>query len=168
MCVDYRALKWITIKNRFRVPWVEDLFDKIQGAIFFSRIDLKSGYHQIKIIPQDIHKTAFRTMFGLFEYLVMPFRLTNAPATFNRMMDNMFRAHQSYMGVFFDDVIVYSKSLEDHMIHLHEVFKVLRAHKLYNNLKKSEFFLEEIQYLGHKISKLGICMDPKELEVISA
>ena len=152
MCVDYRALNWITIKNRFPVPRVEDLFDKLQGAIYFSRIDLKSGYHQIRVVPQDIHKTAFCTMFSLYEYLVMPFGLTNVPATFNRMMDNLFRAHRSYTGVFFDDVIVYSKSIEDHMTHLREVFKVLRAHKLYINLKKSEFFLEEIQYLGHIIS----------------
>ena len=96
----------------------------------------------------------------------MPFGLTNAPATFNRMMDNMFRLHRSYTGVFFDNVIVYSKSIEDHMIHLREVFKVLRVHKLYINLKKSEFFLEEIQYLGHIISKNGIRMDPENLEVI--
>ena len=93
MYVDYRALNWITKKNRFPVPWVEDLFDKLQGAIYFSRIDLKSGYHQIRIVPQDIHKTAFCTTFGLFEYLVMPFGLTNTLATFNMMMDNLFRAH---------------------------------------------------------------------------
>ena len=96
----------------------------------------------------------------------MPFGLTNAPATFNRIMENLVRANRSYTGVFFDDVIFYSKSLEDHMIHLCEVFQVLRAHKLYINLKKSEFFLEEIQYLGHIISKTGIHMDPKKLEVV--
>ena len=105
-------------------------------------------------------------MFGLYESLVMPFGLTNAPATFNRMMDNLFRAHRGYIGVFSDDVVVYSKSIEDHMLHLREVFEVLRAHKLYINLKKSEFFVEEIQYLGHIISKNGIQMDPKKLEVI--
>ena len=162
MCVDYRALNRITIKNRFPVPRVEDLFDKLQGAIYVSRIDLKSGYHQIRIVLKDIHKTTFCTTFGLFEYLVMPFGLTNAPATFNKMLDNLFRAHKSYRGIFFDDVIVYSKSLEDHMIHLREVLQVLRAHKLYINLKKSEFLLEEIQYLGHIISKIGIRMDPKK------
>ena len=105
-------------------------------------------------------------MFGLFEYLLMPFGLTNSPATFNRMMDNLFRLHRSYTGVFLNNVIVYSKSIDDHKIHLREVFKELRAIKLYINLKKSELFVEEIQYLGHIISKVGIRIYHEKLEVI--
>ncbi|MCO5571843.1 hypothetical protein L7F22_025591 [Adiantum nelumboides] len=120
MCVDYRALIRITIKNRFPVPRVEDLFDKLQGSTYFSRIDLKSCYHQIRIVDEDIVKTAFRTTFGLYEYLVMPFGLTNAPATFNLMMERIFRPHRNFTGVFFDDVIIYSKTIEEHKEHLKE------------------------------------------------
>ncbi|MCO5570541.1 hypothetical protein L7F22_024264 [Adiantum nelumboides] len=115
MCVNYRALNKITIKNRFPVPRIEDLFDKLQGSSYFSRIDLKSGYHQIRIVNEDILKIAFCTTFGLYEYLVMPFGLTNAPATFNRMMERIFRPHRNFTGVFFDDVIIYSKSMEEHL-----------------------------------------------------
>ena len=138
----------------------------LQGSSYFSRIDLKSGYHQIRIVPEDIHKTAFRTQFGLYEFLVMPFGLTNAPATFNRLMDGIFRKYRSFTGVFFDDIIVYSRSIEEHKEHLAQVFDELRAHKLFINGKKSEFFLEEIRYLGHIISKEGIRMDPEKLRII--
>ncbi|MCO5597790.1 hypothetical protein L7F22_051872 [Adiantum nelumboides] len=163
MCVDYRALNRITIKNRFPMPRVEDLFDKLQGSIYFSRIDLKSCYHQIRIVDEDIVKTAFRTLFGLYEYLVMPFGLTNAPDTFNCMMERIFRPHRNFTG---DDVIIYSKTIEEHKEHLKVIFQALRDNKLYVNQKKSEFFLQEIQYLGHIISKNGIRMDRAKLEVI--
>ncbi|MCO5586416.1 hypothetical protein L7F22_040356 [Adiantum nelumboides] len=159
MCVDYRALNRITIKNRFLVPRVEDLFDKLQSSTYFSRIDLKSGYHQIRIVDEDIVKTAFRTMFGLYEYLVMPFGLTNALATFNRMMERIFRPHRNFTGVFFDEVIIYSKTIDKHKEHLKVIFQALRDNKLYVNQKKSEFFLQEIQYLGHIISILDWLAD---------
>ncbi|MCO5579632.1 hypothetical protein L7F22_033489 [Adiantum nelumboides] len=162
MCVDYRALNKLTVKNQFPIPRIEDLFDNLQGSTYFSRIDLKSGYHQIQIVPEDIHKTTFRTT---YEFLVMPFGLTNAPATFNRMMERIFRVHRAYKGVLFDDIIVYSKSLEEHKEHLKAVFQALQENKLYINCKKSEFFLEEIHYLGHIISKDGIRMDPQKLEL---
>ncbi|MCO5560630.1 hypothetical protein L7F22_014246 [Adiantum nelumboides] len=145
MCVDYRELNKITIKNRFLVPRIEDLFDKLQGSTYFSRMDLKSGYHQIRIVNEDILKTAFHTTFGLYEYLVMPFGLTNDPATFKRMMERIFRPHRNFTGVFFDDVIIYSKSMEEHKKHLQVIFQALRDNKLFINQKKSDFFLQEIQ-----------------------
>ena len=153
MCVDYHALNKQTIKNRFPVPRIEDIFDKLQGANYFSQIDLKSGYNQIRIVPKDIHKTSFRTQFCLYDYMVMPFDLTNDPATFKRLMYRIFRKHCSFTRVFFDDIIVYSMTLEEHKEHLAKVFKELKEHKLYVNSKKSEFLLKEIKYLGHIISK---------------
>ncbi|MCO5550496.1 hypothetical protein L7F22_003983 [Adiantum nelumboides] len=126
-------------------------------------IDLKSGYHQIRIVDEDIVKTAFRTTFGLYEYLVMPFGLTNAHATFNCMMERIFRPHRNFTGVFFDDVIIYSKTIEEHKEHLKVIFQALRDNKLYVNQKKSDFFLQEIQYLGHIISK-NESADPLEVE----
>ncbi|MCO5583745.1 hypothetical protein L7F22_037659 [Adiantum nelumboides] len=163
MCIDYRALNKNTIKNRFPIPRIDDILDKLEGAAMFSRIDLKSGYHQIRIRSEDVHKTAFRTTFGLYEFLVMPFGLTNAPATFNRMMDRIFRPHQQFVGTFFDDMIVYSKNEEEHRHHLAIVFKELRSHRLLINAKKSEFFLEEIHFLGHIVSKDGVRMDPAKV-----
>ncbi|MCO5563349.1 hypothetical protein L7F22_016990 [Adiantum nelumboides] len=160
MCVDYRALDRITIKNRFFVPQVDDLFDKLQGSTYFSRVNLKSGFHQIRIVDEDIVKIAFCTTFGLYEYLVMPFGLTNAPATFNCMMERIFRPHCNFTGVLFGDVIIYSKTIEEHKEHLKIMFQALRDNKFYISKKKSEFFLQEIQYLGHIISKDGIRMDP--------
>ena len=147
MCVDYRALNKNTIKNRFLIPRIEDIFDKLQGSFYYSRIDLKSGYHQIRIDPLDIHKTAFRTTFGLYEFLVMPFGLTNASATFNKLMDTIFCKHQNFTGVFFDDIIVYFKTLEEHKIHLKQVFDELQEHQLYVNAKKTvykKFFILDI------------------------
>ena len=114
----------------------------MQGENYFNWIDLKRGYHQIRIVLEDIHKISFRTQFGFYEYLVMPFGLTNAPATFKRLMDRIFGKHHSFTGVFFDDIIVYSKRLEEHKAHLEKVFKELKEHNLYVNSKKIEFFLK--------------------------
>ncbi|MCO5576955.1 hypothetical protein L7F22_030776 [Adiantum nelumboides] len=144
MCIDYRALNKNTIKNRFPIPRIDDILDRLQVVGIFSRIDLKSGYHQIRIRPEDVHKTAFRTTFGLYEFLVMPFGLTNAPATFNRMMDKIFRSYRKFLGTFFDDMIIFSKDEEEHRDHLTAVFNELKCNRLLINGKKSEFFMEEI------------------------
>ena len=166
MCVDYRALNKITIKNRFPIPRIDDILDRLQGASIFSHIDLKSGYHQVRVAEQDIHKTAFRTSFGLYEFLVMPFGLTNAPATFNLMMNRIFQPYRSFTGVFFDDVLVFSKTEEEHREHLQQVFEAFRAHELKINPKKSEFFLREIHYLGHIVSHNRVRMDPAKIKAI--
>lgn len=147
MCIDYRALNKITIKNRFPIPRIDDILDRLQGASCFSQIDLKSGYHQIRIAPGDIHKTAFRTTFGLYEFLVMPFGLTNAPATFNRMMDRIFRDHRKFVGTFFDDIIVFSHSEEEHREHLAKVFQALRDHRL---------IINEIASPLHELTRKGV------------
>ena len=140
MCVEYRKWNKISIKRRFYFPRIEDLFDKLQVFIYFTKIDLKSGYHHIMIVPQDIHKTAFCTTFGLYEYLVMPFGLTNAPATFNQMIETLFRPHRAFTGVFFADVIIYSKSMEEHKVHLQVIFQALRENRLFINQNIGVFF----------------------------
>ncbi|MCO5563448.1 hypothetical protein L7F22_017090 [Adiantum nelumboides] len=147
MCVDYRELNKITIKNRFPVLRIEDLFDKLQGSTYFSRIDLKSGYHQIRIVNEDILKIAFRTTFGLYEYLVMPFGLTNALATFNRMMERIFQPHRNFTGVFFNDVIIYSKSMEEHKKHLQIIFQAMRDNKLLSIKRKVIFSYKKFNTL---------------------
>ncbi|MCO5601055.1 hypothetical protein L7F22_055172 [Adiantum nelumboides] len=166
MCIDYRALSKITVKNKFPIPRIDDVLDRLQGASFFSRIDLKGGYHQIRVNPADVPKTAFRTTFGLYEFLVMPFGLINAPATFNRMMDRIFRPLRHCVGIFFDDMIVFSKSEAKHMEHLRAVFEMLRKKRLVVNGKKIEFFMEKIHFLGHIVSKDGVRMDPAKIKAI--
>ncbi|MCO5581251.1 hypothetical protein L7F22_035129 [Adiantum nelumboides] len=166
MCIDYRALNKITVKNKCQIPRIDDVLDRLQGASFFSRIDLKSGYHQIRVNPADVPKTAFRTTVGLYEFLVMPFGLTNAPATFNRMIDRIFRPLRHCVGIFFDDMIVFSKSEAEHMEHLRAVFETLQKERLVVNGKKSEFFMEEIHFLGHIVSKDGVKMDPPKIKAI--
>ncbi|MCO5554170.1 hypothetical protein L7F22_007696 [Adiantum nelumboides] len=160
------ALNKITVKNKFPIPCINDVLDRLQGPFFFNRIDLKSGYHQIRVNPADVPKTAFRTTFGLYEFLVMPFGLTSAPATFNRMMDRIFWPLRHGVGTFFDDMIVFSKSEAEHMEHLRAVFEMLRKERLVVNGKKSEFFMEKIHFLGHIVSKDRVRMDPTKIKAI--
>ena len=166
MCIDYRALNKVTVKNRYPIPCVDDLLDKLKGASVFNKIDLNSGCHQIRMHPNDIFKTAFCTQFGHYEFNVLPFGLTNAPATFSRMMNKIFLNHQDYVIVFFDDLLIFSKSHEEHEQHLQSVFDLLRDHELYDNPDKSLFFQSEIEYLGHIVSSQGIRPDPKKVNTI--
>jgi hypothetical protein len=169
MCIDYRELNKVTVKNKYPLPRIDDLFDQLQGATYFSKIDLRSGYHQVQVREKDIPKTAFRTRYGHYEFMVMPFGLTNAPAIF---MDLMNRVCSQFLDrsviVFIDDVLIYSKSEEDHRRHLREVLETLRVEKLYAKFSKCEFWLREIQFLGHLIGESGIKVDPAKIEAIKA
>ncbi|TLX69919.1 hypothetical protein E9993_22690, partial [Labilibacter sediminis] len=167
MCIDYRELNKVTIKNKYPLPRIDDLFDQLQGASYFSKIDLRSGYHQLKVYNDDIPKTAFRTRYGHYEFLVMPFGLTNAPAIFMDMMNRVCRSMlDKSVIVFIDDILVYSKTENDHALHLREVLELLRQEKLYAKFSKCEFWLRQVQFLGHVVSGDGISVDPMKIEAI--
>ncbi|KAJ9560649.1 hypothetical protein OSB04_005809 [Centaurea solstitialis] len=167
MCIDYRELNKLTVKNRYPLPRIDDLFDQLQGAAWFSKIDLRSGYHQLKVREEDVHKTAFRTRYGHFEFVVMPFGLTNAPAAFMDLMNRVCRPMlDRSVIVFIDDILIYSRSKEEHVEHLREVLEVLRKEKLYAKFSKCDFWLQEVQFLGHLVNREGVKVDPAKVEAV--
>jgi hypothetical protein len=167
MCVDYRPLNEVTIKNKYPLPRINILFDQLTGARVFSKIDLRSGYHRIRIRPEDIPKTAFTMRYGLFEHLVMSFGLTNAPAHFTYLMNSVFMPElDKSVVVFIDDILIYSKNDEEHAKHLRIMLARLREHPLYAKFSKCAFWLEEIQFLGHVLSAKGIAVDPSKVKDI--
>jgi hypothetical protein len=167
LCVDYRPLNAVTIKNKYPLPRIDILFDQLAGAKVFSKIDLRSGYHQIKIKPCDIPKTAFSTRYGLYEYLVTSFGLTNAPAYFMYLMNSVFMPKlDKFVVVFIDDILIYSKNNEDHADHLRIVLQRLRDHHLYAKFSKCEFWLDSVKLLGHTISSKGISVDPTKVQEV--
>jgi hypothetical protein len=164
MCIDYRALNEVTIKNKYPLPRIEDLFDQLRGASVFSKIDLRSGYHQLRIRPSDIPKTTFITKYGLYEFTVMSFGLTNAPAFFMNLMNSVFMDYlDKFVVVFIDDILIYSQSEEEHADHLRMVLQRLREHQLYAKLTKCKFWIDEVMFLGHIINKEGLVMDSKKV-----
>lgn len=167
LCIDYRELNKVTVKKIYPLPRIDDLFDQLQGAQVFSKIDLRSGYHQLKVKPGDIEKTAFRTRYGHYEFLVMPFRVTNAPTAFMDLMNRIFKPFlDEFVVVFIDDILIYSKNREEHERHLRIALQALREQKLYAKLTKCEFWLDNVMFLGHVVNKDGISVDPQKIEAI--
>jgi hypothetical protein len=165
MCIDYRSLNEVTIKNKYPLPRIDDLFNQLKGACVFSKIDLRSGYYQRKIRATDIPKTAFITRYGLYEYTVMSFELTNEPSYFMYLKNKVFMEYlEKFVVVFLDDIFIFSKNEEDHEEHLHVVLQKLRENQLYDKQSKCEFWLKEVSFLGHIISEGGISLDPSKVK----
>ena len=161
LCVDYRQLNKVTIRNKYPLPRIDDLFDQLQGATVFSKINLRLGYHQLRIRESDVPKTSFRTRYGHYEFLVMSFGLTNAPASFMDLMNWVFHPYlDHFIIVFLDDILVYSRSELEHERHLGLVLQTLRRHQLYAKFNKCEFWLSRVGFLGHVVSADGIYVDP--------
>jgi hypothetical protein len=167
LCIDYKKLNKMTIKNKYPFPRIDDLFDHLRGAAVFSKIDLRLGYHQVRIKDEDIHKIAFRTRYGHYEFVVVPFRLTNAPTTIMCLMNIILDKYlNKFVLVFVDDILVYYKTKEEHGEHIRMVLQVLIDHQLYSKFSKCDFFQREIQYLSHTISAEGVEIDLEKIKAI--
>ncbi|GJZ67516.1 putative reverse transcriptase domain-containing protein [Tanacetum coccineum] len=167
MCIDYRELNKLTVKNRYPLPRIDDLFDQLQGSSVYSKIDLRSGYHQLRIREEDIPITAFRTRYGHYEFQVMPFGLTNAPAVFMDLMNRVCKPYlDKFVIVFIDDILIYSKNKEEHEKHLKIILELLKNEQLFAKFSKCDFWLESVQFLGHVINNKGVHVDPAKVEAI--
>ena len=167
LCIDYRQLNRVMIKNRYPLPRINDLFDQLRGALVYSKIDLHTSYHQLRVRDTDIPKTAFRTRYGHFELTMMPFGLTNVPAAFMDLMHRIFQPYlDHFVVVFVDDILIYSQSEWEHEYHLRIVLQLLRDHQLYAKFSKCEFWLTEVRFLGHVVSVSGVSVDPEKVEAV--
>ena len=167
LCIDYRQLNRVTIKNRYHFPRIDDLFDQLRGAWVYSKIDLYTSYHQLRVKEADIPETAFMMQYGHFEFIVTPFRLTNAPTTFMGLMYRVFKPYlDQFVVVFIDNILIYSKSEEEHEGHMSIVLQVLRDHKLYAKFNKCEFCLTEVKFLRYVVSASSVSVDLEKVEVV--
>ncbi|GJV36698.1 putative reverse transcriptase domain-containing protein [Tanacetum coccineum] len=167
MCIDYRELNKLTVKNRYPLPRIDDLFDQLQGSSVYSKIDLRSGYHQLRVRDEDIPKTAFRTRYGHYEFQVMPFGLTNAPAVFMDLMNRVCKPYlDKFVIVFIDDILIYSRNKEEHANHLRIILELLKKEKLYAKFSKCDFWIHIVQFLGHLIDSQGLHVDPAKIEAV--
>ena len=167
LCVDYRQLNKMIIKNKYPLSRIDDLMDQLHGSSVFSKIDLQSGYYQILVKADDVQKTAFRSRYGHYEYVVMPFGVTNAPAAFMDYMNWIFRLIlNKFIVVFINDILIYSNTQEEHAEHLRLVLSVLREKQLYVKLSKCEFWMDELQFLGHVIFAHDIVVDPAKVKAV--
>jgi len=167
MCIDYRELNKVTIKNKYPLPRIDDLFDQFCGVKVFSKLDLRSRYHQLKVKKEDIPKMTFRTRYGHYEFLVMPFGVANAPAIFMDLMNRVFSSFlDKFVVIFIDNILIYSKDEEEHAEHLRIVLQTFRREKLYAKLSKCEFWLKSVAFLGHIVSGEGITVDPSKVQTV--
>jgi hypothetical protein len=166
-CEDYRALNAVTVCDHFPIPTIDELLDELGSATVFTKLDLRSGYHQIRVVQDDINNTAYRMFDGHNEFLVMPFGLTNAPSTFQSAMNDTFRPYlRKFILVFFDDILIYSNSLSDHIQHLKLVLELLSHNQFLAKLSKCVSAVPQVDYLGHVISANGVTPDPKKIAAI--
>src|SRR4051812_10147227 len=169
LCINYRKLNAVTVKNKYPMPRIDDLFDQLKGARCFSKIDLRTGYHQLLIREEDIPKTAFRAAGALYEFVVMPFGLTNAPAAFMDLMNRVFSEYLNrFVIVFVDDILIYSAFEKEHERHLRIALQTLRDNRLYAKFSKCEFWMPKVSFLGHVVLAEGIAVDPSKVEAVLA
>ncbi|GJV76398.1 putative reverse transcriptase domain-containing protein [Tanacetum coccineum] len=167
MCIDYRELNKLIVKNHYPLPRIDDLFDQLQGSSVYSKIDLRSGYHQLRVREEDIPKTAFRTRYGHYEFQVMPFGLTNAPAVFMDLMNRVCKPYlDKFVIVFIDDILIYSKNKQEHEEHLKLILELIKKEELYAEFSKCEFWIPKVEFLGHVIDSEGIHVDPDKIESV--
>ncbi|GJR34161.1 putative reverse transcriptase domain-containing protein [Tanacetum coccineum] len=167
MCIDYRELNKLTVKNRYPLPRIDDLFDQLQGSSVYSKIDLRLGYHQLRVRGEDIPKTAFRMRYGHYEFQVMPFGLTNAPAVFMDLMNRVCKPYlDKFIIVFIDDILIYFCNKEEHANHLRIILELLKKEKLYAKFSKCDFWIRIVQFLGHLIDSQGLHVDPAKIKAV--